>query len=261
MRASLRVFRRRSNICFALFSATSALCSTPNVANGFVDVGSRLNYPIGSSITIKCNPDRDLVGQNALTCVSDDSTQATARWSPDLPSCEGQSLCNENNLCAKFGHTFKFVHTFCTTMHIGFAWFGLAEPAVQCPELVAPANGQVEARTRTVGSQAAYQCLDGYRLTGGDTTRTCLAGVSGGAATWSGTAPTCAGVSVLLLLLLLLLLLSHMKGTFKPHKFCVCLLNVVQTERSVWAYFQRSVRRSRFQTAKRRSAARPVSRG
>ena len=59
--------------------------------------------------------------------------------------------------------------------------------AIRCPRLFNPANGRVSAPLRTVGSEATYSCIDGYRLEGAST-RVCQ-----GNSDWSGEEPVCVG--------------------------------------------------------------------
>ena len=47
-------------------------------------------------------------------------------------------------------------------------------------------NGRVEAKNRTFGSIAEYECQEGFELRGGDQVRECLA-----TGIWSGIAPFC----------------------------------------------------------------------
>ena len=47
-------------------------------------------------------------------------------------------------------------------------------------------NGRVEAKKRTLGSLAEYECNGGFELTGGNQVRECLA-----TGNWSGIAPFC----------------------------------------------------------------------
>ena len=63
-----------------------------------------------------------------------------------------------------------------------------------CPVLTAPTNGVI---TYSGGSSAllgtaTYSCNTGFRLSGGDTVRTCV-GATGSSGEWTGTAPTCQG--------------------------------------------------------------------
>jgi sugar lactone lactonase YvrE len=71
-------------------------------------------------------------------------------------------------------------------------WTGTAPTcvggSVSCPSLSAPAGGTVSASLRSPGAVATYSCGTGYTLVGA-ATRTCQSD-----GTWSGTAPTCAGV-------------------------------------------------------------------
>lgn len=57
---------------------------------------------------------------------------------------------------------------------------------MKCPVLENPMNGHVEAKERTLGSIAEYDCNDGFILTGDGRVRKCLAGGS-----WSKKAPFC----------------------------------------------------------------------
>ena len=61
--------------------------------------------------------------------------------------------------------------------------------AVNCGNLIDPANGQVDHTAgTTVGQTATYSCNTGYNLVG-DSTRTCQA-----EGDWSGNAPICEGM-------------------------------------------------------------------
>ena len=57
---------------------------------------------------------------------------------------------------------------------------------MKCPDLKKPMNGRVEIKKQTLDSTATYKCNEGFKLTGGDRVRKCLAGGS-----WSGKAPLC----------------------------------------------------------------------
>ena len=60
---------------------------------------------------------------------------------------------------------------------------------VDCGNMTAPANGQVDHTAGTTfGQTATYSCNTGYNLVG-DSTRMCQAEED-----WSGSAPTCEGV-------------------------------------------------------------------
>ena len=64
-------------------------------------------------------------------------------------------------------------------------------PALLCPELGNPENGQVVVEGRKVGSTASYTCNEGYRLHGLQT-RTCQFILE-----WSGSEPRCNRKSIL----------------------------------------------------------------
>ena len=57
---------------------------------------------------------------------------------------------------------------------------------MKCPDLKKPMNGRIEVKKQILDSTATYKCNGGYKLTGGDHVRKCLAGGS-----WSGKAPFC----------------------------------------------------------------------
>jgi len=63
---------------------------------------------------------------------------------------------------------------------------------VQCPDLPDPKNGQVSLSGMTVGRFAIYQCDAGFIPTGGNVVRVCEPNGQ-----WSGSAPTCEGISIL----------------------------------------------------------------
>ena len=65
---------------------------------------------------------------------------------------------------------------------------------MNCGGLTNPANGQVSHTAGTTfGQTATYSCNTGYNLVGGST-RTCQA-----TGVWSGNAPTCQGMNLLML--------------------------------------------------------------
>ena len=65
--------------------------------------------------------------------------------------------------------------------------------AVNCGTLINPANGRVSHTARTTfGMTATYSCNTGYILVG-NSIRTCQA-----TGRWSGSAPTCQGVLLLI---------------------------------------------------------------
>ena len=66
----------------------------------------------------------------------------------------------------------------------------LLSTAVNCGTLANPANGQVSHTAGTFGRTSTYICNTGYNLVGGST-RTCQA-----TGVWSGSAPTCQGISL-----------------------------------------------------------------
>ena len=90
--------------------------------------------------------------------------------------------------------TFKLTTTFlCTELDIP-----LLSTALDCGTLTAPANGRISYSGRTTfGHTATYRCHTGYHLIGG-TTRMCQ--VRGTRAVWSGSAPTCHRMLLLLML-------------------------------------------------------------
>ncbi len=59
------------------------------------------------------------------------------------------------------------------------------QTAVTCEELSDPANGDVDQRGNSPGSEAVYSCVDNYVLIG-ETTRIC-----GNDGQWSGEEPFC----------------------------------------------------------------------
>ncbi len=70
--------------------------------------------------------------------------------------------------------------------------------AIECPRLTAPTNGFVD-YTPTSDTfpfdyltTGTFRCRFGYRLSGGDTVRTCV-GSSSGPGEWTGTDPICEG--------------------------------------------------------------------
>lgn len=58
-------------------------------------------------------------------------------------------------------------------------------PALECPELDAPENGEVELSGRVAGTTATYTCDDGFVLVG-SAVRTCQ-----GNGFWTGATPLC----------------------------------------------------------------------
>ena len=62
---------------------------------------------------------------------------------------------------------------------------------VLCPDLPDPENGQVSLSGMTEGSLATYQCDAGFFPTDGVAVRICEAGGE-----WSGSAPTCQGITL-----------------------------------------------------------------
>ena len=75
-------------------------------------------------------------------------------------------------------------HTCTSLMNIS-CLYTIIHAAVNCPNLVSPANGRVEQGGNTFGDTAAYICDEGFRVSG-TIIRTCLADGQ-----WSGTASTC----------------------------------------------------------------------
>ena len=61
--------------------------------------------------------------------------------------------------------------------------------AISCGNLSNPVNGEVRVDGSTFGSQANYNCSEGYLLNG-NSTRMCLADGQ-----WSGSEPSCPGLS------------------------------------------------------------------
>ncbi len=79
--------------------------------------------------------------------------------------------------------------------------------AITCSGLSDPTNGMVTFTLDTVSpfdyqTTATYSCNIGFGLTSGDSVRMCL-GSSEGPGEWSGTAPFCEGIHVILSLNLL----------------------------------------------------------
>ncbi len=68
-----------------------------------------------------------------------------------------------------------------------------------CPPLLPPANGYISYTEEFSDSfgfmeMATYNCITGFGLSGGDVVRTCT-GPAGSSGEWTGTAPTCEGIS------------------------------------------------------------------
>ena len=69
-----------------------------------------------------------------------------------------------------------------------------------CPDLPDPMNGDIEyvvdtTSTFNVTTTAMYKCDPGYSLVGGDIVRTCTGTSASPDGDWSGTAPSCEGIS------------------------------------------------------------------
>ena len=78
--------------------------------------------------------------------------------------------------------------------------FAGAHTASNCTSLAVPSNGMITYANDTTpdfdsGTTATYSCNEGFGPSGGDTVRTCQGQPIGA---WSGTAPTCEGMCMIL---------------------------------------------------------------
>ena len=64
------------------------------------------------------------------------------------------------------------------------------DTAVDCGQPPSTADGQVDASTTTLNSEATYQCDSGYEFESGSLTEVITCQADG---TWSSSAPTCNG--------------------------------------------------------------------
>ena len=76
----------------------------------------------------------------------------------------------------------------CTNVYMCYAI-----AVLNCEILTSPSNGRVVLSERTVGSEATYDCNEGFNLEGNET-RTCQSD-----GMWSGNEPTCEGSYIPLL--------------------------------------------------------------
>ena len=84
---------------------------------------------------------------------------------------------------------------YCTEMSVWFTfkmYTSLSLIAIICNELMSPAKGTVEYSdpSRIFNSRATYSCDEGYTLTG-NSQRICV-----GLNIWSGSEPTCTGITL-----------------------------------------------------------------
>jgi sushi, von Willebrand factor type A, EGF and pentraxin domain-containing protein 1 len=159
-------------------------------------VATTLTY--GAVASYACDSGYTLAGAATRTCQSDGS------WSELAPTCAirdcGALVAPSNGKVTMMGSSYGASAVF--ACDAGYTLSGAATVTCQpdstwsaapptcvikdCGPLAAPANGAVAAAVTTAGSVAMYSCNAGYGLVGG-AMRTC-----GTAATWGGTAPTCA---------------------------------------------------------------------
>lgn len=153
-----------------------------------------------------CEPSPCLNG--GLCTRNDDSFSCTCAMGFQGPTCAARVTCPtlvtpENGSVDRTTGSFGDVATYACdsgylpssvtmrTCQADGTWSGVAPTCVRggcAPILVAPAHGSVDRTTGMAGDVATYSCDVGYALVG-DSTRTC-----GDDGSWSGTAPTCAGV-------------------------------------------------------------------
>ena len=69
-----------------------------------------------------------------------------------------------------------------------------------CDGLTLPVNGGIEYSSDSTApydvlTTATYTCDSGFALSGGDEVRTCVSNVDSTGGVWTGTAPTCEGIT------------------------------------------------------------------
>lgn len=168
-----------------------------NPANGTVDDGTNEYNTVAA---YSCNSGFEVTGGTQVRC------SASGTWTGTAPTCS-RVACATRNAPANgtitpssgpyvFGDSITYACNNGFSLSGGAAmqdclasgsWSSTAPTcsAILCPALTDPANGTVDAMSRTPGTVAGYSCSAGYQLTGGSAV-TCQAN-----GTWMGTPPTC----------------------------------------------------------------------
>lgn len=118
---------------------------------------------VGDKAYYSCNTGFTLEGKERRVC------QENGEWSDTAPSCAGE---NHSKATCMLPHDVKII------------------TGIRCKHLPSPPNGLVHITTKTVGSQATYECFTGYILEG-VRYRTCHPG-----GYWSGEEPVCKGMYI-----------------------------------------------------------------
>ncbi|XP_078662291.1 sushi, von Willebrand factor type A, EGF and pentraxin domain-containing protein 1-like [Branchiostoma floridae x Branchiostoma belcheri] len=195
---------------YNLVGATSILCRVDGTWSGTVPTCTLVHCPVLTSpsdgtmtggnsyqevLQFSCNSGYYLVGDTAITC------QADGTWTGSAPTCaavECPALTTPDD-GAMTGTNFypAVVHFACNdgyvlvgshtlTCQADATWSGTAPTCtlVQCPAMVAPANGAVSG-SNYYGDEAQFSCSSGYEIFGSSTI-SCLEDGQ-----WSMSAPTC----------------------------------------------------------------------
>lgn len=113
-------------------------------------------------------------------------------WLTNYVGCEVFTDCASNDEGSQYQDCNKVCHNggnlagsscSCTAAYYGQCCTSIYDCGVPDPLQ----NGEVTYTATTYGSVTTYSCHQGYNMTGGDVTRTCLSGPS-----WSGMLPSCA---------------------------------------------------------------------
>ena len=123
-----------------------------------------------STVTYSCDTGYGLTGDATLTCTY-------SGWDGTASSCTGMYCLYHMQVINSFKMHAIDIH--CSTLSLQNG-------------NITYSNGSVE-DWYYHGTTATYQCDSGYKLTGGDTVRTCTGDGSGPVGQWNGTAPACLG--------------------------------------------------------------------
>ncbi|XP_064384964.1 uncharacterized protein LOC135333878 isoform X2 [Halichondria panicea] len=207
-----------------VWSGTAPTCEAitcpgvPLLVNGVIAYSDTpAPYDFGTMATYTCDTGYGLIGDITRTCDGDGSSP-NGVWSGSAPTCNSitcTSLSPITNGRISYSPdatspfdietvaTYSCIDGFflsgsdtrtCEGDGASFSgmWSGTAPICsdVVCPTLNSPENGQISFSVETDGSTTAtYSCDTGYGLSGGDSVRTCTAGV------WTVPAPICEAIT------------------------------------------------------------------